>query len=115
MKHNTEQDPLRLVIREAHMAMGSHNLRHLLESLTTYIQKFGNIINVGTMCSGSDLLFHALEQLSLHWKEEYGFQLDFQHSFACECISERIKFIQAEWGPRQLHHNTKACNIYSLM
>ena len=92
--------------------MGSHNLRHLLESLTTYIQKFGNVINVGTMCSGSDLLFHSLGQLSLHWKEEYGMQVEFAHSFACEIAPERIKFVQAKCGPRQLNLNTKAYNTY---
>mgnify|MGYP003335425834 CR=1 FL=1 len=104
-KYNVQDrdlDPVRKLVQRAHRQMGAGNMLKLLKNLRSIADKGGGFIDVGTLCSGCDLIMHALLEMVQEWKEIWDISLEVRHLFACEVDPERQKFIINTWAPQSV-------------
>ena len=60
---------------------------------------FGGVVPFSTLCSGSDVIAHVLNEFTHAFKERYDCNLQFKHMFSCESDTKRQSFINSTWDP----------------
>ena len=91
MKTSTLKDtPLYRAISTAHRKLTSSATVALVTNLQR-LAKSGRTF--GTLSSGTDAVALAMKMLAIFWLEEYGIDVRWQQSFACECDRDKIKFL----------------------
>ena len=95
-------DPVRVVFQRVHKQMGAANILRLMRNLQGIAAEHMGSLEVGTLCSGCDLLMHVLTEMSYEWMSTWAIELKFDHSFACEIDPERQQFLINTWSPHRL-------------
>ena len=87
------------MVQRAHRQMGAGNMLKLIKNLRSLAAKHGGFIDVGTLCSGCDLIMHVLLEMVEEWKDIWDIDLEVRHLYACEVDPDRQKFLINTWGP----------------
>ena len=62
-------------------------------------------VELGTACSGSDIIIHVLTELFTFYKHTYGITLNLRPRFACELDPEKRAFLQAQFDQDTIYEN----------
>lgn len=70
-------------------------MRRNLDKFITAIE--GNL-KVGTACSGSDVVLPTVNNALALWRQEFGFQVSFEHAYSCESVEFKQRWIVKHFG-----------------
>jgi hypothetical protein len=74
----------------------------LWNSLTAFREATGGTLKVGSGCSGTDVLCHAVDILCDVLTSAMGVQVGWSHEFAAEKVEFKRRFLAEHWTPRIL-------------
>ena len=79
--------------------------RKMRAALVVLHERVGGILEVGTACSGTDGISHAIEILVDVWLRRFGIKFTVQRKFACEIIEFKRAFIKDIWDPEKIFND----------
>jgi hypothetical protein len=59
-------------------------------------------LDVGTVCSGTDIWIAVLERLGSFWDLTFGLKFTIQHVLSCESVEYKQRFIAAHFTPTMI-------------
>ena len=86
------------------------NLRATMKAMT-----WDGDIAIGTGCSGTDIVAHALATLRLYWRKEYNVSGQrLRHDFAAECDSSKPRFLDGQHNINFMLDNVELLTLKAL-
>ncbi len=69
-----------------------------LMTLQDKLARLPSVLDIGTACSGTDLVVGVLNTLSAFWRQS-GVAPTFRHRFSCDSKEASRAFIRSQWKP----------------
>ncbi len=97
----SRKEPLQLIVEAQHAKLCPESLLHCQNCLANLASVLpgGNVVSVGTGCSGSDVVILVLQTLSKQWKTHFGVDVQFHHSFSTESQPWKRQWIITHFQP----------------
>ena len=69
------------------------------------LEQWPRNLNIGTGCSGTDVIMHSLDVLNSTWQSAYNTPIGIHHVWSCEKDKFKQDFILAHWQPMTLYND----------
>ncbi len=92
------RSPMEIILGRLWARMSAPEILAMRRNLDKFITAIEGNLKVGTACSGSDVVLPTVNNALALWRQEFGFQVSFEHAYSCESVEFKQRWILKHFG-----------------
>ena len=95
------RSPMEIILGRLWARTSAPDILAMRRNLHKFITAIEGNLKVGTACSGSDVVLPTVNNALALWRQEFGFQVSFEHAYSCESVEFKQRWILKHFGKKR--------------